>query len=101
MDLFEVNGGADCQNIDVEDKDLQLALEGLKSAVSKGQQNDSPKSTLRSPPVADNQPDFFVPALYDIAIKDTISLMDVAIFRLTKRDSRKGELIPMLTDNDP
>lgn len=53
----------------------------------------SPKSSLRKPPQGDAQPDFFVPALYDVATKDSRSIMDVAVFRLSKRDKRAGEII--------
>ncbi|EJD3148810.1 replication initiator protein A [Salmonella enterica] len=50
-------------------------------------------STLRRPPESDRQQDFFVPSLYDMATKDNRSLMDVALFRLSKRDKRAGEII--------
>jgi plasmid replication initiation protein len=39
-------------------------------------------TTLRAAPANDNQPDFFVPSLCDIALKDGIGLMDIACFRL-------------------
>jgi plasmid replication initiation protein len=48
---------------------------------------------MRRPPENDRQPDFFVPGLYDVATKDNRSLMDVALFRLSKRDKRAGEVI--------
>lgn len=51
------------------------------------------KTTLRKPPKDDKQNDFFVPNLYDVATKDNRSLMDVALFRLSKRDKRAGEVI--------
>jgi len=51
------------------------------------------KSTLRRPPPGDEQADFFVPALYDVATKDSRSIMDVAVFRLSKKDKRAGETI--------
>jgi len=51
------------------------------------------KSTMRQPPKDDKQADFFVPNLYDVATKDNRSLMDVALFRLSKRDKRAGEVI--------
>ena len=53
----------------------------------------SPRSSLRKPPRGDAQPDFFVPVLYDVAAKDSRSIMDVAVFRLSKRDKRAGEII--------
>lgn len=52
-----------------------------------------PKSSMRKAPRDDAQADFFVPALYDIATKDSRSIMDVAVFRLSKRDKRAGETI--------
>ncbi|OHV78546.1 replication initiator protein A [Rhizobium sp. LCM 4573] len=50
-------------------------------------------SSMRKPPQDDSQQDFFVPALYDVAAKDNRSLMDVAVFRLSKKDRRAGEVI--------
>ena len=50
-------------------------------------------SLLRRAPANDNQPDFFVPSLWDIAIKDGIGLMDVAVFRLARNNRRKGDMI--------
>ena len=52
-----------------------------------------PTSALRQPPCGDAQPDFFVPSLFDIATKDNRSIMDVAVFRLSKRDKRASEII--------
>lgn len=51
------------------------------------------KPTLRTPPANDAQADFFVPALYDVAGKENRSTMDVAVFRLSKKDTRAGEMI--------
>jgi len=50
---------------------------------------------VRKPPPGDGQGDFFVPALYDVGTKDSRSIMDVAVFRLSKRDKRVGEVIPL------
>ena len=50
-------------------------------------------SNVRKPPDGDAQGDFFVPALYDIAAKDSRSIMDVAVYRLSKKDKRAGEVI--------
>jgi len=50
-------------------------------------------SSIRKPPKGDEQPDFFVPVLYDVGTKDSRSIMDVAVFRLSKRDKRAGEMI--------
>jgi hypothetical protein len=51
------------------------------------------RSNIRKPPAADCQPDFFVPTLYDVGTRDSRSVMDVAVFRLSKRDKRAGEVI--------
>jgi plasmid replication initiation protein len=51
------------------------------------------KSNLRPVPDGDAQPDFFVPTLYDVSTKDSRSIMDVAVFRLSKREKRAGEVI--------
>lgn len=39
------------------------------------------------------QLDFFVPSVFDVATKDQRTLMDVAIFRLSKKDKRASEII--------
>jgi len=49
------------------------------------------KKSTRIPPKGDAQGDFFVPTLWDVSTKDTRSIMDVAIFRLSKKDKRIGE----------
>lgn len=53
----------------------------------------SSQQSIRKPPKGDLQPDFFVPTLYDVSTKDSRSIMDVAVFRLSKRDKRAGEII--------
>lgn len=60
--------------------------------------NDRPADTsgggtLRKPPEGDAQADFFVPLLYDVATKDSRSIMDVAVFRLSKKEKRANETI--------
>jgi plasmid replication initiation protein len=50
-------------------------------------------SSIRNPPASDAQRDFFVPTLYDVGTKDNRSIMDVAVFRLSKKDKRIGEVI--------
>ncbi|WP_209304294.1 replication initiator protein A [Pusillimonas caeni] len=50
-------------------------------------------SALRKMPRGDAQADLFVPSMWDVATKDSRSLMDVAVFRLSKRDKRAGETI--------
>ena len=50
-------------------------------------------SSVRKPPSGDEQADFFVPSLYDVGGRDNRSIMDVAVFRLSKSDKRAGEVI--------
>jgi plasmid replication initiation protein len=50
-------------------------------------------STIRRPPKSDQQLDIFMPALYDVGTKDSRSIMDVAVFRLSKKEKRAGEII--------
>lgn len=51
------------------------------------------KPFVRKPPKGDEQPDFFVPTLYDLGGRDSRSLMDVAVFRLGKKNRRASEVI--------
>lgn len=67
-----------------------------KEAISEQEKKKPVKKTsvnIRTPPKGDEQPDFFVPVFYDIGTKDSRSLMDVAVFRLSKKDKRAGEAI--------
>lgn len=48
---------------------------------------------IRKAPKGDEQADFFVPSLFDVSGRDNRSVMDVAVFRLSKRDKRAGEVI--------
>jgi len=56
-------------------------------------QPPAPKSNIRKAPNGDAQIDVFVPALYDVGTRDSRSIMDVAVFRLSKREKRAGEVI--------
>lgn len=72
-------------------------VDGLFSS-SAGQEGEGAETSrrntsLRRPPLGDEQPDFFVPALYDVGTKDSRNIMDVAVFRLSKKDKRAGEVI--------
>jgi len=49
--------------------------------------------SIRKPPKGDAQPDLLMPLLYDVGTRDSRNIMDVAVFRLSKRDRRAGELI--------
>lgn len=51
------------------------------------------QSLVRKPPRSEEQRDFFVPCLYDVGGRDNRSVMDVAMFRLSKRDKRAAEMI--------
>ena len=59
--------------------------------------NDAPtspvSSMLRTAPPDDAQRDLFTPPMWDISTRDSRSMMDVAVFRLSKRDKRCGETI--------
>ena len=70
---------------------LQASLARLQARVTEAEERA--KSSLRRPPPGDEQADFFVPTLYDVATKDSRSIMDVAVFRLSKKDKRAGETI--------
>lgn len=61
-------------------------------AASSGK-SQAASSSLRKPPEGDAQADFFVPLLYDVATKDSRSIMDVAVFRLSKKHKRANETI--------
>lgn len=50
-------------------------------------------TVLHSPLKHNQQPNFFIPNLHNFATKDTRNLMDVALFRLSKRDKRAGKII--------
>lgn len=42
---------------------------------------------------SDRQANIFVPTLYDVGTRDSRSIMDVAVFRLSKREKRAGDVI--------
>lgn len=50
-------------------------------------------ASLRKVPKNDKQPDFFVPQLYDVGTRDNRGIMDVAVFRLSKKDHRPNAVI--------
>src|SRR5690606_34365718 len=51
------------------------------------------RTSLRKAPKHDSQADLFIPAMVDLSTKDSRSLMDVAICRISKRDKRAGETL--------
>ncbi|MBZ2574368.1 MULTISPECIES: replication initiator protein A [Xanthomonas] len=61
--------------------------------LSSGVVKSSVTPSVRTPPKGDEQADFFVPALYDVGTRDSRSIMDVAVFRLSKKERRAGEVI--------
>lgn len=52
-----------------------------------------PVASLRRKPKGDQQADFFVPTLYDVGTRDSRGIMDVAVFRLSKKDHRPNSRI--------
>ncbi len=54
---------------------------------------DPPPASMRTAPRNDDQADFFVPTLYDVGTRDSRGIMDVAVFRLSKKDHRKNAVI--------
>ena len=71
----------------------RLREEEAKAERERSSLKSSPSSSIRKPPSGDGQPDLFVPTLYDVGTKDSRSIMDVAVFRLSKKDRRAGEVI--------
>ena len=52
-----------------------------------------PKTSLRPKPRGDAQGDFFAPPLYEVGTRDHRALMDVAVFRLSKKEKRANTII--------
>ena len=73
--------------------DAALARTASKDGASSSGRSPTVSNSLRKPPEGDEQVDFFVPLLYDVATKDSRSIMDVAVFRLSKKDKRANETI--------
>lgn len=61
--------------------------------VAADKQPPTAKSNMRKPPNGDAQMDFFVPALYDVGTRDSRNIMDVAVFRLSKKERRAGDIM--------
>lgn len=51
-----------------------------------------PATRVRKPSKGEEQ-DFFIPTVYDVGIRDSRNIMDVAVFRLSKKEKRAGEVI--------
>lgn len=73
------------------EKATEQTIERLRILQLSDRHTPSKNGGYRSPLPDGNQPDFFVPSVCDIALKDDISLMDIAPFRLAKRYQRKAE----------
>jgi len=69
------------------------AIASIKRNAREDTAKAAPSPSMRRPPEGDAQADFFVPVLYDVATKDSRSIMDVAVFRLSKKDKRAGGVI--------
>ncbi len=54
---------------------------------------DKLATSMRRKPHGDEQGDFFTPALYDVGARDNRGVMDVAVFRLSKKDKRANSVI--------
>lgn len=74
-------------------KEKLAAHEKLISKLRASDPEAAPGTVLRKAPKRDAQPDFFVPTLYDIGTRDSRGIMDVAIFRLSKKDKRPNSTI--------
>ncbi|MBX9932840.1 MAG: replication initiator protein A [Methylobacterium sp.] len=92
------------RNAEVHSKPLAssgdaLARNGAGKQAPEGEQGRAPttglqkKTVTRALPPGDEQQDMFTPWVRDIASKDSRSIMDVAVFRLSKRDKRANEVI--------
>lgn len=83
----------------VQHDGLRSALQRLGETIDKCEpdisapEGERVASTRRRAPDGDAQKDFFVPSLYEIPVKDGIDLMDIAVFRLSKRRTRKADII--------
>lgn len=82
------------------DDTIVAAIENLKTIHLENQKKrelekktTSPISLIRKAPAHDDQLSLFVPTLYDIGTKDTRSIMDVAVFRLSKKNRRISDVI--------
>lgn len=50
-------------------------------------------ASRRKRPIGTTQGDFFTPVLYDVGARDNRGVMDVAVFRLSKKDKRANSVI--------
>ncbi|MFZ2391179.1 replication initiator protein A [Rhodoferax sp.] len=84
-----------------EQEEAQAKAKAQAAAIAASAERDrkqaeavnKPAPSVRKPPSGDEQADFFVPSLYDLGGRDVRHVMDVAPYRLSKRDKRAGEVI--------
>lgn len=65
----------------------------VSEQMERAKEREKALSLVRKPPKGDEQADFLVPNLYDVAGRDNRGVMDVAVFRLSKKDKRAGEMM--------
>lgn len=73
-------------------------LEGVDTPQAKAPASESKsvttkRATKTKKARAADQPDFFSPMLYDVGAKDNRGVMDVAVYRLSKRDKRANQVM--------
>lgn len=95
LDAEEVQRQADEEAAKVEQQRSALAASRQRQAAETAASAavTKPPATIRQAPKGDEQADFFVPSLYDMAGRDSRHIMDVAPFRLSKDQKRAGEVI--------
>lgn len=75
--------------------DLLGQVEKMREQSQQRGVNELPKpvSSVRKPPLNDAQPDLLVPRIYDVGTRDCRSIMDVAVYRLSKKYKRANDAI--------
>ena len=81
------------ERIEAAEFDRPFNVSTVNEQMERAKERDKALSLVRKPPKGDEQADFLVPSLYDVGGRDNRCVMDVAVFRLSKRDKRAGELI--------
>lgn len=81
------------QNLETKSQSADTPQTTNSSSKETQQHSTGATPSIRKPPKGDMQADFFIPALYDVGTRDSRSIMDVAVFRLSKRDRRAGDVI--------
>lgn len=85
------------EDAEKEQREARAKIERQQAAIAAGkgtkEETKPVPSSVRKPPVGDEQTDFFVPNLYDVGGRDNRHFMDVAPFRLSKDQKRAGEVI--------